>query len=38
MAGREGVPVTGEECGGEFAETDGGLCRSVFHKWRGSEK
>jgi hypothetical protein len=28
MAKREGVPFKCEECGGEFAATDGGLCRS----------
>jgi hypothetical protein len=26
--GREVVPFKCEECGGEFAETQGGLCRS----------
>jgi hypothetical protein len=28
MARREVVPFTCEECGGEFAETQGGICRS----------
>jgi hypothetical protein len=28
MAGREVVPFRCEECGGEFAETQGGLCHS----------
>jgi len=28
MAGREVVPFKCEECGAEFAEPEGGLCRS----------
>jgi len=28
MARREGVPFKCEECGGEFAATQGGLCHS----------
>jgi hypothetical protein len=29
MARREGVPFKCEECGGEFAATQGGICRSA---------